>query len=49
VTVAEDDPEYDAGAEVMIVVYLETLREEYPAWGGGSPLRLTALTSTYLW
>jgi len=43
VTVAEDNPEYDAGVEVVIVVYLEMLREEYPEWAGGSPLRLTDL------
>lgn len=43
VTVAEDNPEYDAGAEVVIVVYLEPLLEEYPDWAGGSPHRLTDL------
>lgn len=43
VTVAEDNPEYDAGATVAVVVYRETLAEEYPTWAGGSPLRLVEL------
>jgi len=43
VTVVEDNPEYPADAAVVEAVYLDRLREEYPAWAGYSAIRLVEL------
>lgn len=43
VSVAEDNPEYDADAEVVVVAFRDELRGVRPEWHGDDPLTLAEL------
>jgi hypothetical protein len=49
VTVADDNPEYDPDAEVVVVAFREDLRREdaHPDWNGDEPITLPAECRTY--
>lgn len=46
-TVAEDNPEYDADADVIVVAFGDDLADAHPDWSGDAPLNLPLKCSTY--
>jgi hypothetical protein len=46
-TVAEDNPEYDADADVIVVAFCDDLTDAHPDWSGDAPLNLPLECSTY--
>jgi hypothetical protein len=46
-TVAEDNPEYDADADVIVVAFCDDLTDAHPDWSGDAPLTLPLECPTY--
>jgi hypothetical protein len=47
VTVAEDNPDYPEGDDVVAVCPVEWIREDYPEWCGAEQIRLAELSTTF--
>jgi len=46
-TVAKDNPEYDADADVIVVAFCDDLADAHPDWSGDAPLNLPLECAVY--